>query len=246
MPKIEIELNNIKLNQLIKKTNCIKQINICLSKEKINNIKERTFKSFINLYVIQLFCLFYKAFFENVLVLSIDLNIYEINTYFNKEKNPYLINQNEISKFGKFYKNIILGNLILMKNLTKISKISLTMYDSYQIELHQLMTEYFSRSINETNERKGSVTHNINNNTETNIFSQKFRNQFLFFQHILPALEVAFNEFNINFNSLDPLLFSFVNIALNRHDQLANIKMKFFNSEKVNNRKIIINSYDIF
>ena len=246
MPKIDIELNNIKLSKLIEKTNFIKEINICISNEQSKfEISDRPTIN-INISVIQLFCLFYKAFFKNLLGLLIDLNIYEINKYFNKVINPYNIKEEEILKIGKNYKNYILGNLILMKNLTKVRKIRLKMYDSYQIELHQLMTQYFSKSMDELYEKKSSnslqnfVIISVNENIN---YSPRFQNQFLFFQHILPGLEVEFNEFNINFNSLDPLLFSYINILLNRHDNLANIRMKFFNFDQVNNRKILINSY---
>ena len=234
--KIEITLNKIRLSKLIDKLSFVKAINICLSNEKSKDILDIKVKCKINISVIQLFCFFYKAFFKNLLELSIDLNIYEINRYFNKEINPYSITEKEIGKFGNFYKNIILGNLILMKNLTKVRKISLKMFESYQIELNIIMNQYFSRSLDEANEKRNSISPEINNNYKT------FQNQFLFFQHILPGLEVEFNEFNINFNSLDPLLFSYINTLLVRHDQLANIKMKFFNFDKVNNRKLLINS----
>ena len=242
MPKINVVLNKIKLSKLIDKSNFIKALKICLSNENSKNIIDIKVKCNININVIQLFCLFYKAFFKNLLELSIDLNIYEINRYFSKEINPYSIKENEILKFGNFYKNIILGNLILMKNLTKVRKISLKMYESYQIELNFIMNQYFSRSLDEANEKRNTISQEIKNNYET------FQNQFLFFQHILPGLEVEFNEFNINFNSLDPQLFSYINILLVRHDKLANIKMKFFNFDKVNNRKILINSnyYNIY
>ena len=54
---------------------------------------------------------------------------------------------------------------------------------------------------------------------------------------------MEFMEVIINFNSLDPLLFSYINIILTRHTKLANISLKFFEFNKVSSRKILINSY---
>ena len=77
--------------QLEKACNSIKKIIVCLSNEK--KTKE---KHAIDIKLILFFCLFCKVFFTNLLYLEVDLNIYEINDYFNLEINPYKINEEEV------------------------------------------------------------------------------------------------------------------------------------------------------
>lgn len=248
IPKIEIKLNKVQLSSLIEKAKNIKTLRICLSNKNSTSIMKD--KIIISIKVIQLFCLFFNAFFSNLLIIELDLNVYEINKYFNLEINPYNINTEEISKVGHFYKTIILGNLIIMKNVAKyekLCKISFKMYDSYQIELHNLMSKYFTTNIHEIKDKKNnnlkqSIINDINNK-ERIVFSPDFQNKFLFFQHILPKLNREFFDFDIEFNSLDPLLFSNVNILLIRYASLANISIKFFDFNQVSYRKILINSY---
>ena len=242
------QINNINLVTLIQKASSIKTLNICLSNKKCQNAKVDNLK--IDLKVVFLFCLFYKAFFINLLILNIDLNSYEINTYFKTEINPYKINTKRIVKIGNLYKNLFFANFILMKNMIKYEKfykISIIMYDSYQLELHDLMSKYFSRNIYEINDinKKNNTsienTNEINNSEEIN-FAENYQNKCLFFQHFL-NLNRDFFVFSIDFNSLDPLIFSYVNILLLRYASLANISINFFDFNKVNYRKILINSY---
>ena len=245
------QINNINLVTLIQKASSIKTLNICLSNKKCQNAKVDNLK--IDLKVVFLFCLFYKAFFINLLILNIDLNSYEINTYFKTEINPYKINTKRIVKIGNLYKNLFFANFILMKNMIKYEKfykISIIMYDSYQLELHDLMSKYFSRNIYEINDinKKNNTsienTNEINNSEEIN-FAENYQNKCLFFQHFL-NLNRDFFVFSIDFNSLDPLIFSYVNILLLRYASLANISINFFDFNKVNYRKILINSYKMF
>ena len=239
-----IEINSIQLSKLLGKTQYIKNINICLSNEKIiDNIEIKEIeRCFVDINVIQLFCFFFKPFFKDMLNLSIDLNIYEINGYFNREISPYKIKKDEIIKFGNYYQNIILGNLILMKYLTYTNRISFKMFDSYQIEMHELMNKYFSNTSSVQNDRKTNSSQNINNNENTN-YTLDYQNKLPFFEHLVSAVGIDFLEFNINFNSLDPLLFNYVNILMMRFSTLSNISLKFFEFNKVNIRKILINSY---
>ena len=251
LPNMQFEIRNLKYSKLIENANFIQKMNICLSNKNYKNIEQMKKKLVIDIKVIQLFCLFFKAFFHNLLMLSVDLDIYEINIFFNVEINPYHINEEQIIKYGNIFENIFLGNLIIMKKLSKLeslSKVSFKIYDSYQIEYHYLMTKYFSTSfdeiINKNNSKKKNNTNisNINNIDDINKFSKIYQNKLLYFQHILPKLG-RFHDIDIEFNSLDPLLFSYINILLMRYACLANISLVFFDFNKVSYRKILINSY---
>ena len=241
IPNIDIKVKDIKLSKLKEKSSFVKKINVCLSNKNIRNASEIKEKNIIDINVIQLFCLFFKAFFTNLLVVSIDLNIYEINRFFDKEINLYKIKEDEILKYGEKFNNIFLGNLILMKKMTNISYVSFIMYDSYQLELHQLMKKFFSGNHSDENERNKNSIQNNTKKSDNNIFD--FQNELLFLLHIVPAIIIEFMELNINFNSLDPLLFSYINIILTRHSKLANITLKFFDFNMVSKRKILLNSY---
>ena len=241
MPKIDIKIKDIKLSKLMEKSNFVKKINVCLSNKNARNTSEIKEKNNLDINIIQLFCLFFKAFFPYLLVVSIDLNIYEINRYFDKEINLYKIKEDEILKYGEKFNNIFLGNLILMKKMTNISYVSFIMYDSYQLELYQLMKKFFSGNHTNENEKNKNSMQNNSIKSDNNIFD--FQNELLFLLHIVPAIIIEFMELNINFNSLDPLLFSYINIILTRHSKLANITLKFFDFNMVSKRKILINSY---
>ena len=153
IPDINLEINGVKLQKLKINADSIKQLNICISEKNINIVEMKERKE-INLHVIILFILFFRTFFKNILTLNIDLNIYEINNYFNKETNPYKIKEKRILKLSKFYENVILSNLIIIKNLSKfkeVSTIKYILYDSYQIEIYQTMIKYFSKNIETQN-----------------------------------------------------------------------------------------------
>lgn len=237
VPAFKTELKKLTLSQLITRYENVKNINIALSnKDRIKN----KLNCIIDINIIQLFCIFFKAFFKNVLTLTLDLNIYEINRYFNKEINPYKINEEEILRVGQIFNNMILGNLIIIQKFGKAESLNFTMYDSYQLELQQLMIQYFAKKINESNEKKRSQQ--VNNNEQTN-YAVNFQNKFLFFQHILPGIGIDYYRFHINFHSLDPLLFSYSNIVLERYVTFSEIEIQFFNFNEVNSRKILINNY---
>ena len=247
IPNMKINLKEVSLSDLTRKAFNIKKLDICLSNKNYKNIKDIKKKSLIDIKVIQLFCIFFKAFFKNALSLKIDLNIYEINEYFNNQINIYQINPEKIQEIGNYFKKIILGNAIIVKKLAKIetlTKVSFKIYDSYQIELHYLLSKYFSKNINENNENTTnfSINNNSKNFRELKL-SPVYQNKFIYFQHILPKIGTEFYQFDINFNSLDPLLFSYTNIILIRYACLADIYIKFFDFDNINFRKILINSY---
>ena len=174
IPNMKLKLKEVSLSDLTRKAFNIKKLNICLSNKNYNFLKDKREKPVVDIKVVQLFSFFFKAFFKNALSLNIDLNIYEINQYFNNEINIYQINPQEIKKLGYFFKKIILGNVIIVKKLAKIetlTKISFKMHDSYQIELHFLLTRYFSKDINELND---SISENL---PKSNTFSLNNSNQ---------------------------------------------------------------------
>ena len=241
IPEVKLEINGIKLQKVKINTDSIKQMNICIS-EKNYNILEMKTRNEINLNVIKLFILFFRAFFKNVLTLNIDLNIYEINNYFNKESNPYKIKENRVLKLSKFYENVFLSNLIIIKNLSKFSNLSnvkYILYDSYQIEFYQLMFKYFS---------KNSETQNTinNNNSKEEEVIPAFRNKILYLDHLIQKQIKNYFDFYLEINALDPLLFLKVNLLLLQYKSVINITINFFNLENVNLRKTLINAYYFF
>ena len=247
-PAMKFEIKNLKYSTLIEKVKNIKNLYICLSNKDCKEVMKEKIR--INIGVIALFCLFFKTFFINLLILNIDLNIYEINKFFNKDLIPYKMNIKRIVKLGNYYKNIFLGNLLLIKVMNKyekLCKVSFKMYDSYQLELHNLMSNYFIKNNNQNNDKKNKESKqieiiDIKNDDKIN-FSSIYQNKFLFFQHVLPKLNREFYDFNIEFNALDPLIFSYVNIILFQYASLANISISFFDFNQVSYRKILINSY---
>lgn len=237
MPTMKKNDPNIsQIMQIEKAFRSIKKLIVCLSNEK--RTKE---KYTIDTKIILFFCLFCKVFYTNLLYLEVDLNIYDINEYFNLEINPYKINEEEVLRIGNAYKNIFLGNLIIMNKLTKIetlNKVKFKMFDSYQIELHQILSKYLN---SENNNNQSQITDS--GSSEKNKYSPIFQNKILYFDHILPNICREFYEITIDFNSLDPLLFNYVNLLLLRYSNIANISLKFFSFNKTNLRKTIINAY---
>ena len=128
-----------------------------------------------------------------------------------------------------------------MNKLTKIetlNKVKFKLFDSYQIELHQILSKYLN---NENNNNQNQITES--GNSEKNKYLDILQNKILFFDHILPNIGREFYELTIDFNSLDPLLFDYVNILLLRYSNIANISLKFFSFNKTSLRKTIINAY---
>ena len=244
IPNNKLEFNGISINKIKINMDSIKQLNICISDKK-SNIEIKNSNE-IDLYVIKFFFLFFKNFFRNVLRLNIDLNIYEINNYLNKENNPYKIKENRIIKLSKYVENIFLANLIIINNLkkfTEVTTIKYILYDSYQIELYQLMINFFSKNSEQQN-------NNIkNNNNSNNINNEKkeepaFRNKILFFDHIIIKRIKDYFDFKFDINSLDPLLFSYMNLLLHRYTSLMNTTINFFVFDNINIRKTLLNAYN--
>ena len=265
-PTIKVTILNQSLSKILNDFISVKKINICLSKdfdefdeEKINS------KSQIDINVVRLFGFFFKSFFPNVTFATIDLNIYPINNYFNNNQNPYKINEKNIIQLSEYHSNLLISNLLMIGSLAKLLLISLNikMLDSYQIETHYILTKLFSKNnelktdtnnvkkINkfEKNEKENPFTNaskfsdEFNNNMKLINYSDKLNNSFLFFQHIILKSESEYREFKFEINSLDPLLFNYINILLDRYKYLRKLSLIFFPEKIANKRKTAINNY---
>ena len=240
IPDTNLEIHGIKLQKVKINLESIKQMNICISEKNLNILEMKT-RFEINIFVIKLFFLFFRVFFKNVLTLNIDLNIYEINNYFNKESNPYKIKEKRLLKLSKLYEKVVLCNLVIIKNLVKfkeLSTIKFILYDSYQIELYNIIVKYFSKN--------SEIPNNDNNNNTEEVAIPAFTNKILFFDHLIQKQIKNYLEFNIDINALDPLLFLNVNLLLYQYKNIINTSINFFNFDKVNLRKTLLNSYYFF
>ena len=271
MPKFkDSSISNQQISNLLAKLNSIQTIKINLCKEnediysnfndnKSNNDKNlNTFK--MDTKIILLFSLFFNAFFKKINRCIIDLNIPPIDNYFISNINPYLINQEQILNIGNYYKDIILCNLIIIKALTKfpfLTNYEIKMYDSYQIELHNILTnelDIIDNEIDFNQLKKRSKTlapppsskadryYSDYTDDRKNLFSEKFNNNLLFIQHLLSAPKVEIYELCLDFNSLDPLLFNNVNYLLTKFNKLSYLKLILFPHNKINKRKIYFNN----
>ena len=270
-----------KLKQLLVRFNEVKILNICLYKSPEDNYnfhrkKEKQNNNNTTFYmdpkIVFFFGLFYKAFFKTIVSINFNLNISPIDNYFSSN-NPYLVNEQQIAKKGREYKDIFICNLILIKTLKKFNystNINFKMYDSYQLELHNILTDLFESNINidnyEMNARKftmhkisGQKIKNIDINKSYNIkprsysialeenpnfiYSNKFNNNYLYFQHLLNLQGNSFSDFSFDFNSLDPLLFASVNHLLIKFSVISKLNLILFPMVKFNKRKIAMNNF---
>ena len=266
-------------SQVIKLLNTVKTLNICLytnPKDIYYKKKEKQAKTnalYMEPKIVFFFGLFYKAFFKNITSINYNLNIFPIDNYF-RNNNPYLVNEEQILLKGKEYKDIIICNLILIKTLQKFqysTNVNFRMYDSYQLELHNVLTEIFNVDINndimESNARKLTLTKisgqkvknldikkSIMNNKQRTlsmaleenpnfIYSPKFNNNYLYFQHLLNLKENSFFDLTFDFNSLDPLLFTSVNYSLIKFTCISKLNLILFPHNKFNKRKTTLNNF---
>ena len=265
--------NQVLLSKLLKQLETVQTVKICLYNEKeemyLNKNKNKRNSNKLDFNdidfkmdtkIILLFSLFFKAIFKSVNTATVDLNIPPIDAYFTSNINPYLINEQQILNLANYYTDIFIGNLILIKSLPNFSltNLNLIMYDSYQIELHNILTILLSNFGNEFDfskfkPRSKTVNKHIEPKTnrynsdymdDTNLlYSSKFNNNYLYIQHLLASKNNKIFEFVLDFNSLDPLLFNSVNYLLTKYDKLAKLKLIFFPHRNINKRKIYLNNY---
>ena len=254
-----------RLSQLISTLDSIKTLRISLYKEnediysnnenkKYKNSTKNTIGFRMDSKIVFFFSLFYKSLFKSATSAIIDLNIPPIDNYFIKNSNPYLINEEKIINLSDYYKDIIVCNLILIKSLKKLDNIKnlrFEMHDSYQLELHNVLTilldnpnKIIDTDSNKQKSRINSQRIKSTNDIKKNIifYSPKFNNNYLYIHHILTSPETSYFDFCFNFNSLDPLLFDSVNYLLTKFTYISNLKLILFPNKMINKRKIYINN----
>lgn len=159
---------------------------------------------------------------------------------------------------NEVYKDSIIANIILFRKLlskTPLIRISITMSDSYQIESYSILTKelifcdspqgnYANNSTNEVKEgsnssRKSATLTNCNIEHVKKIENILFNfNELCGKRNDLHIMEMAFH-----FNSLDPLLFKSINNIIRKNDDLADLKIKFFDLNRINIDKIRLNKF---
>ena len=254
-----------RLSQLINTLDSIKTLRISLYKEnediysnnenkKYKNSTKNTIGFRMDSKIVFFFSLFYKSLFKSATSAIIDLNIPPTDNYFIKNSNPYLINEEKIINLSDYYKDIIVCNLILIKSLKKLDNIKnlrFEMHDSYQLELHNVLTilldnpnKIIDTDSNKQKSRINSQRIKSTNDIKKNIifYSPKFNNNYLYIHHILTSPETSDFDFCFNFNSLDPLLFDSVNYLLTKFTYISNLKLILFPNKMINKRKIYINN----
>ena len=249
-----VVINKQDLTELINYLNYVKTLKIrifnenedtYLNNENKKNSKSNNIRFKMDSKIVLLFSLFFKTLFSSVSLAIIDLNIPPIDNYFIQNNNPYLINEEEILNLGNYYKDIIICNLVLIKALRDFSylgSLNLEMYDSYQIELHSVLTKALDNSENsEVDSTKKKLNKSIKVDDSLNIYSPKFNNNYLYIQHLLASPEMKYYDFSLDFNSLDPLIFDSVNLLLAKFKGITTLNLGFFPKKKINKRKIHFN-----
>ena len=238
IPDINLEIYGVKLQKVKVSFDSVKEINICIS-NKLSNFIEVNNRSEINLFVVKLFLMFFKAFFKNVLFLNLDLNVYEINNYFNKESNPYNINGNMINKIFKSCEKIFMSNLIILKDLSKfknVNTIKYILYDSYYLEFYQIISKLLKNKLQTQN----TITSKSKEEDE-NI--QTFINKIIYFDYLIQKQIKPYLDFTFEINSLDPFLFLKMNLLIHQYTDVINTSIIFFKQDNINMRKILLNGY---
>ena len=238
IPDINLEIYGVKLQKVKVSFDSVKEINICIS-NKLSNFIEVNNRSEINLFVVKLFLMFFKAFFKNVLFLNLDLNVYEINNYFNKESNPYNINGNMINKIFKSCEKIFMSNLIILKDLSKfknVNTIKYILYDSYYLEFYQIISKLLKNKLQTQN----TITSKSKEEDE-NI--QTFINKIIYFDYLIQKQIKPYLDFTFEINSLDPFLFLKMNLLIHQYTNVINTSIIFFKQDNINMRKILLNGY---
>ena len=267
LPQINesIKIAGYYLASLIDNFGTVKKVNLCLFKNKspltFNNdtpfIKE----------AILIFELFFPILFIGVIEVNFDLNIYPYNyqnftlnysSMLDQTQSPPQIPFLSVLQSNEVYKDAIIANIILFRKLLlmrPLIRISITMSDSYQIESYSILTKELifcdppqgNHANNSTNEAKegSNLSRKSASLTNYNIEHVKKIENILFnFNELfgknndLHIMEMAFH-----FNSLDPLLFKSINNIIRKSEDLADLKMKFFDLNKINIDKIVLNKF---
>ena len=168
-----------------------------------------------------------------------------------------------------FISNLIL--LKSAYSIFNVNSLSIKIYDSYQIESHYILSKIISDDENCKNKSKieknsdlrtmassseyqrslslnsPNYNYNINpfmNTTGKNIinYNSILNNKLMKFEFFLNNFMSKYFEMKYEINSFDPLLFNYCNLSLIKDENLYNLKLNLFPSEKISLRKILINS----
>ena len=264
--KISDIFKNLKSVNTIKMNLYKEKEDIYFNRKNSNNKNDKIINFRMDPKIVFFFSLFFKSLFKSITTANIDLNIPPIDNFFINNSNPYLINEEQILKLGDYYRDIIVCNLILIKTLPRfecLNSLNFQMYDSYQLELHNILSVLLDNenNIDLDNKQKthGSKTVNLRRKSadikikkyskkkddiELNpfLYSPKFNNNYLYLQHILNASETKYFKLCLDFNSLDPLLFNYVNLLLTKFTCIAALDLILFPNKRLNKRKIYMNN----
>ena len=257
----KIIIRNFENNLIFNNNN----INNSFKNNKINRYNSNNNNTYRNendkqffLDLITFFSFFFKTIFPNIIEVDIDLNIYSLLNHFSYNNYfclPYKINTESIINQAKKYNDIFLANFILLREIYKIEnilKINVKIYDSYQIELHYLLSEEINNNENSFELIDNNNNYNKRGKTISKIpfernltlkekFKSELNNILIYFDDMINLSYSNYLTFEMDFNSLDPLLFNFINIIILRIENLENLKLKFFPNNNYNIRKIEFN-----
>lgn len=97
--------------------------------------------------VIALFILFFRSLFSMCLEVNFDLNVYLLNKLYIEDPNPYKITPELVHKNVKEHKEMFLANCIIIEGIVRsLQQIKITMYDSYQREIHNIFSEEYEKT----------------------------------------------------------------------------------------------------
>ena len=197
---------------------------------KMNENTNTSNEANINLERMLLFYMFFDNLFPEFLNVKWDLNIHKLNQKYSTllgNKALYEQQSNYIEEQSSNFQKSFISNLLLNKKIYSRQNLHLTLsqYDDYIIEISNLLHNEI----------------NLKNNCSKNIINQRYNSNFLMASTIL--------ELNIEFNSMDDLLFQNVLFLLYQNlisDQsnLMKITINLFPKEafsNINPRKMLKN-----
>ena len=257
-PKNDIQIGNqYNLSSIIEKFRTIKKANICLFKKGTLCVN----KTPIVREAILIFSIFFSLFFEAIMELNFDFNVYSYNSSY-LEQTDISLPESYFSLIKGYepYRDMFVANEIIFRNLLSIQtlqKVSITMFESYQFELNAVLQKeliikekifkennFKSDPFVEIKKNKKIDLKCVNASTIENEKQKKFENILLYFFELYGKnSNLNIIEMNFHFNSLDPLLFYSINQIIKNNCKLINLRMSFFNMNKININKLYLNNF---
>ena len=244
------------IENILENFNCIQTIIVNIyNKDNFKMDMLNSYRNDIRLNDIMLFSFFFNSLFPYVSSIEIDLNIIPINEKFFSYKDNF--NENTINNLAENYKDLFISNFIILNifyTCNHIFRGKIKMYDSYLLELQNIFSkELFSYSdISQDNFVK--IEKSINNDGNLNIsivadknlcifnYSKELNNSIIYFDKmIILNKEHNFLQLELNFNSLDPLLFEKINLSILNTKKLSYLKLSLFPDTHISLHKLLIN-----